>query len=117
MTHNYKCDKCDKCFTQKANVRRHMENIHDHLKPHKCEHCEFTTHHKPNLKKHSCYVKLEMPKIPEGVESSGYSIEYYIQSKLEKELKGYTQSCPFGRIDILTEHYIIEIKMGRTQKQ
>ena len=61
--------------------------------------------------------KKEMPKLPEGVETSNYSIEYYIQSKLEKELKGYTQSCPFGRIDILTEHYIIEIKKWEEHKK
>ena len=45
------------------------------------------------------------------------TIKNHVENMLEKKLKGYTQSCPFDRIDIQTEHYIIEIKKWEEHKK
>ena len=84
MSNTFECDKCKKVFTTKANLNRHNENIHNNTKNHKCEFCEFKCNAKENLKKHSCYIKKAMPVVP--IDSSQYSVEYYIQTKLHYQL-------------------------------
>ena len=114
----YKCNTCQKEFSTYSNLKRHTDNIHDKIKQYKCEFCDFCAAQKPNLKKHSCYMKLSTPQIDTNENlTSHYSIEYAIQTKLEKELKGRTKVCPFGRIDILTDTEIIEIKKWEDHKK
>ena len=115
MTNTFKCDQCNKMFPSNGNLKRHIENIHNKVKSHQCEFCDFKCNAKENLKKHSCYIKKAMPEVP--IESSGYSVEYFIQSKLEAELQGVSKTCPFGRIDILTDTCIIEIKKWDEHKK
>ena len=115
MSNTFKCNQCNKMFSTNANLKRHIENILDKIKNHQCEFCDFKCNAKENLRKHSCYIKKSMPEIPES--SSEYSVEYYIQSKLEAELQGVSKTCPFGRIDILTDTQIIEIKKWDEHKK
>ena len=113
MSVKHQCETCNMLFTVKSNLQRHISNIHLKEKNYKCEYCDFTCHHKPNLKKHSCYIKKVNPIT--DPDSSHYSIEYGIQRRLEQELNGHRISCPFGRVDLMTSDTIIEIKkMGRT---
>ena len=117
MSHNIKCNQCNKLFTTASNLERHISNIHNHEKKFQCEFCDFKCHQKLNLKKYSCYIKKATPQISSDIEGSNYSIEYQIQSKLELELNGHSKTCPFGRIDILTTTEIIEIKKWEEHKK
>ena len=117
MSQTFKCDKCNKNFSTNSNLERHILNIHNNEKNFKCEFCDFKCHQKLNLNKHSCYVKKANPLISSDIEGSNYSIEYHIQSKLELELNGRPKTCPFGRIDVLTETEIIEIKKWEEHKK
>ena len=110
------CDLCTLNFSSRANMLRHKSNIHLKEKNFQCEFCDFKCHQKLNLKKHSCYIKKENP-INKDEETSQYSVEYGIQKRLERELKGNKVTCPFGRIDIMTEDTIIEIKKWEDHKK
>ena len=116
MSKIIQCDKCLMKFSANNSLKRHIENIHLKEKNFKCEFCEFTCNHKPNLKKHSCYVTKNM-KIITDLESSQYSIEYGISKRLELELNAKRVSCPFGRIDLMTTDTIIEIKKWDEHKK
>ena len=117
MDRKFKCNECNKLFSQNANLQRHISNIHNHDKKFQCEFCDFKCHQKLNLNKHSCYIKKATPQLNSDVEGSSYSAEYYIQSKLENELNGCSKTCPFGRIDVLTSTEIIEIKKWEEHKK
>ena len=114
---NLNCPKCSMKFTQKANLKRHINVIHDLIKPFKCEYCDFTTGAKCNLKKHSCYVQKANPITEQLGETSMYSVEYNIQKRIETEVNGHRVSCPFGIIDIITDDTIIEIKKWDEHKK
>ena len=113
----FTCSKCSMNLSNNANLKRHIQVIHELIKPFKCEYCDFTTAQKCNLKKHSCYIKKENP-IQELIgETSVYSVEYNIQKRIEKEVNGHRITCPFGIIDIITEDTIIEIKKWDDHKK
>ena len=46
---NFKCDVCDKSFTEKGSVKKHML-VHSRMKEHQCEVCEKKFSHKSNIK-------------------------------------------------------------------
>ena len=59
---NYKCDLCDKAFTQIWNLKTHINSVHEGLKNHKCDLCDKNFSEAGNLKKHiksvhKCSVK------------------------------------------------------------
>ena len=116
-TKENKCHHCGLLCSNTNNLTRHISNIHLKEKNHKCDYCDFKTNQKPNLKKHSCYIVAATPPPAEGVETSLYSIEYRIQNRLEQELKAKKITCPFGRIDLITEDTIIEIKKWSEHKK
>lgn len=47
----YKCEDCDKTFTQRANLKKH-EMVHLGLRPHSCPICYRSYSQYSNLKKH-----------------------------------------------------------------
>ena len=115
MSKTFQCDKCTMKFVNNCNLQRHIANIHLKEKNFKCELCEFTCNAKANLKKHSCYIKKENPITDQ--ETSQYSVEYGISKRLEQELNANRISCPFGRIDLMTNDTIIEIKKWDEHKK
>ena len=48
----FKCDFCDKTFTQRRNQRAHIRTVHEKLKPFQCTHCGLTANRKFNLLSH-----------------------------------------------------------------
>ena len=50
-------------------------------------------------------------------EDGSYSMEYNIQTRMEKELNGHTVVCKYGRVDIITNDTIIEIKKWDDHKK
>ena len=46
----YKCEYCDKCFTQRSTCKE-LERTHTGLKP-QCKHCEKCFAHLENCKRH-----------------------------------------------------------------
>ena len=60
---NYKCETCGKKFSGAGRLNRHIRNVHEGEKFHKCEFCEKTFYQQGNLmmkhiakihKKHKC---------------------------------------------------------------
>ena len=54
----HKCDICEKSFTQKASLNRHIKSVHENSKPHKCDICELSFSEKGTLKRHIQSVHL-----------------------------------------------------------
>ena len=52
----YKCESCEKSFSQKGNLERHVKTVHENLKNHKCEACGKSFSQKGNLIRHLKYV-------------------------------------------------------------
>ena len=49
---NYKCDLCDKAFSQLSNVKAHIKSVHEGIKNHKCDFCEKAFSEHGTLKRH-----------------------------------------------------------------
>jgi hypothetical protein len=115
----FPCEECGLKLRTKRALIRHISNIHKKEKNYKCEYCEFCCNQKQNLKKHSCYVKREIGEQNITPQLSNYSIEYGIQVRLQSEIPNATPTitCPFGRIDIMTNDTIIEIKRWDENKK
>ena len=47
----HECDKCDKTYRQKGDLKRHQDRDHER-KTFKCDNCEKTFARKANLKDH-----------------------------------------------------------------
>ena len=56
MTHDprkqHKCDRCEKSFMRPVDLRKHISQVHDKLKPFYCEVCQFKTASLSNLNIH-----------------------------------------------------------------
>ena len=65
--HPFQCDICDKLFSSKSNLKKHIDTIHLKLKSHKCEECGKTFNQKGNLKYHvnSVHLKIKPYKCEE----------------------------------------------------
>ncbi|XP_055541565.1 uncharacterized protein LOC129727605 [Wyeomyia smithii] len=48
----YKCDQCDRTFTRKFSVKRHIEVVHSDSRDHKCTICGHTFTAAPDLQSH-----------------------------------------------------------------
>ena len=46
------CEICDATFTKGYNLKKHIESIHEGIKPFECSTCYKTFSHKYNLKSH-----------------------------------------------------------------
>ncbi len=49
---SFQCDKCNKVFTAKSDLKRHIKHVHDKIKDIKCDKCEYTCSNITNLKRH-----------------------------------------------------------------
>jgi hypothetical protein len=49
----FKCDHCDKAFSQNSKLTSHVNRIHKKIKSYSCELCSYTSCTKGDLKKHS----------------------------------------------------------------
>ena len=56
MTHDprkqHKCDRCEKSFMRPVDLRKHISQVHDKLKPFYCESCQFRSGTVSNLNIH-----------------------------------------------------------------
>ena len=52
QSHHYKCDVCSSTFSEKKNLKRHLETVHLKHRPYQCEKCNFTTPHNSTLLNH-----------------------------------------------------------------
>ena len=56
MTHDprkqHKCDRCEKSFMRPVDLRKHISQVHDKLKPFYCENCQFKSGTVSNLNIH-----------------------------------------------------------------
>ena len=48
----YKCNICDSNFSQKGNLKQHIDSIHIGIKRHKCNSCKFAASGKGELNRH-----------------------------------------------------------------
>ena len=48
----YRCELCDYNSSQKGNLKRHMEAVHEGKKPFKCSACDYKCSEKGSLKRH-----------------------------------------------------------------
>jgi KRAB domain-containing zinc finger protein len=48
----FKCEICEKNFSDKSNLNKHISSVHEDKKPFKCELCEFSSSLKGNLNNH-----------------------------------------------------------------
>ena len=59
---NYKCDFCDKAFSQSANLKVNINNFHNKIKNYKCEFCDKAYTAYINLKYHITIVHYGLKK-------------------------------------------------------
>jgi KRAB domain-containing zinc finger protein len=52
-TVQFKCDHCDKAYTQKKHLADHVNSIHTKLISYSCELCNYISYDKSDLRKHS----------------------------------------------------------------
>lgn len=57
--HNTQCKVCGKAFASRANLMRHVNEIHNQLKSFTCEHCQISYGQKSTLKTHINSVHLK----------------------------------------------------------
>ena len=50
------CEHCDKAFSTRSNLNKHVSSIHEEKKPFKCDVCDYSCSRKDALTKHvSCF--------------------------------------------------------------
>ena len=52
----FPCKLCDSVFSGKSGLWRHKKSVHDKIKDHKCDECQFTSSHSQSLKMHKKHV-------------------------------------------------------------
>ena len=52
MEATFNCELCTKKFTMKDGLKRHLKEVHEQIKKHACEQCEYRTFSRHNLKLH-----------------------------------------------------------------
>ena len=48
----FHCDHCPKVFSDRGLLRRHVEGVHEKLRPHQCEKCDYSASQMFDLKRH-----------------------------------------------------------------
>ena len=56
---DHKCELCDKYFSEKGNLDKHMKTVHEGIKDHKCKICDKSFSEKASLNKHMKSVHEE----------------------------------------------------------
>ena len=52
----FKCKQCPHTTNRRAELRSHIEAVHDNIRDHKCEVCEWAFSDKSKLRRHIKYV-------------------------------------------------------------
>ena len=58
----FQCDKCDKTFSQKQQMQKHISAVHEKQKPFKCDQCDKTFSQKENMETHRDQVHRQLKK-------------------------------------------------------
>jgi uncharacterized C2H2 Zn-finger protein len=61
----FRCDHCDKAFSENSKLQRHINATHKKIKRFACDLCDYSSYYKTNLNKHSKAVHLGKNKKPE----------------------------------------------------
>jgi hypothetical protein len=100
-----KCAICDKILSSKYKLQKHIDSVHNNIKPFKCEYCEFRCSQKSNLNNHKCYYQRNK------IFSKGKPLnEDHFQKLLECKYNACSRTVGLGIVDIVTDVEIIEIK-------
>ena len=94
MTHDprkqHKCERCEKSFMRPVDLRKHISQVHDKLKPFYCENCQFRSGTVSNLNIHRMKShnspKLSKKNLIEMVETGQHP--YYTLSDLPMIRRG-----------------------------
>eukprot|EP01083_Nonionella_stella_P178865 633239_1 len=58
----FSCESCDKTFTLKNNLKRHISDVHDYIRKFKCDSCDKNFSRKSTLKQHVNEVHEQIRK-------------------------------------------------------
>ncbi|XP_069842652.1 zinc finger protein 271-like [Dendropsophus ebraccatus] len=103
----YKCDLCDRCFSDASNLRRH-KNIHTGLRPYVCDLCGSSFRQKSQLERHRLVHTGERPfRCPFCAKGFRDSTELRVHFRVHTGERPY--SCPvcqksFSRICYMRRH-------------
>jgi KRAB domain-containing zinc finger protein len=63
---DFKCELCEKAFTQKGNLKGHVNSVHKKLARYRCDLCDYSSYLRANLETHSNSVHLKIKKGPKN---------------------------------------------------
>lgn len=84
------CHLCEKSFSLKEGLDRHIKHIHQKIMNYHCDHCDYKTYAGFNLRLHisKMHTKEEMEKICQYCNQKTNSLEYHIRIyHIEEELR------------------------------
>jgi hypothetical protein len=59
----------------------------------------------------NAFLAKEQEKLPKDIRMTSSSKEWEVRKKLQDDIGGVTEvSCKYGRVDLLTEHELVEVK-------
>ena len=83
-----KCDRCDKTFSSKEHMKRHVKRVHDKILDVPCPHCDYKTYCNFNLRIHVTRVhegkalKQPCPYCLQSVISLDWHLKMYHAEKV-----------------------------------
>ncbi|XP_077982409.1 zinc finger protein ZFAT-like [Glandiceps talaboti] len=88
---HFECEDCGKLFVAKVEYEKHVV-IHTADKSHKCQQCEYATHHADGLRRHmeSVHSGIKYKCAECGLETAS---KYYLKIHMKKHLGGKQYQC------------------------
>ena len=48
----FKCETCERDFSCKENLKRHVKSVHENMKTYKCDYCDKYSNYRHHLTRH-----------------------------------------------------------------